>query len=52
MRLSLTSLDPDWMIKTSSSRMDSEILTLISPFENFFTVHGVRGTLRLGVMSF
>ena len=37
------------MMKTSSSRIDSEILTLISPFENFFTVQGVRGTLRLGV---
>ncbi len=50
-RLSLTSLHPDWMIKTSSSRMDSEILTLISPLENFLTVQGVRGTLSLGVQA-
>lgn len=47
MRLSFTSLQPDWMMKTSSSLMDSEILTLISPFENFLTVQGVRGTLSL-----
>ena len=47
MRLSLTSLHPDWMMKTSSSRTDSDILTLISPFENVLTVQGTRGTLSL-----
>ena len=46
-RLSLTSEQPDWMMKTSSSRMDSEILTLISPFEKFLTVQGVSGTFSL-----
>ena len=51
-RLSFTSLDPDWMMKTSSSRMDSNILALISPFENFLTEQGVRGMLRLEGMSF
>ncbi len=34
-------------MKTSSSLMDSEILALISPLENFLTVQGVRGTLSL-----
>lgn len=48
MRLSFTSLQPDCRIKTSSSRTDSEILTLISPLENFLTVQGTRGTLSLG----
>jgi hypothetical protein len=47
MKLSLTSLQPDWMIKTSSSRTDSAILTLVSPLENFLTVTGTRGTLSL-----
>jgi len=35
------------MMKTSSSRTDSLILTLISPLENFLTVQGTRGTLSL-----
>ena len=47
-RLSLTSLQPDWMIKTSSSRTDSDILALISPLENFLTSQGTKGTLSLG----
>src|ERR1700733_2785733 len=47
MRLSFTSLHPDCMINTSSSRTDSEILTLISPQENLPTVQGVRGTPSL-----
>ena len=46
-RLSFTSSQPDWIMNTSSSRMDSEILTLISPLENFLTVQGVRVTLSL-----
>lgn len=46
-KLSLTSLQPDWMMKTSSSRTDSDILTLVSPLENFLTVTGTRGTLSL-----
>lgn len=50
-KLSLTSLQPDWMIKTSSSRTDSEILTSISPLEKFLTVHGVKGTLSLPVLG-
>lgn len=49
MRLSLTSSQPLWMMNTSSSRTDSEILTLISPFENFLTVQGTVGTLSLYV---
>lgn len=48
MRLSLTSLHPDWMMKTSSSLTDSEILMLVSPLENFLTVQGTRGTPSLG----
>jgi len=46
-RLSFTSLHPDWMMNTSSSRTDSKILTLISPQENLPTVQGVRGTPNL-----
>lgn len=46
-RFSLTSLQADWMMKTSSSRTDSEILTLISPLEKVLTVHGTRGTFSL-----
>lgn len=47
MRLSFTSLHPDWMMNTSSSRIDSVILTLISPLENFLTTQGVSGILSL-----
>lgn len=47
MKLSLTSLQPDWMINTSSSRTDSEMVTLVSPLENFLTVQGTRGTPSL-----
>lgn len=47
MKLSLTSSQPDWMMKTSSSRTDSEILTLVSPFENLPTVTGTRLMLSL-----
>lgn len=47
MRLSLASWQPDWMMKTSSSRTDSEIVTLISPLENFLTVQGTSGTFSL-----
>lgn len=46
-KLSLTSSQPDWMMKTSSSRTDSEILTLVSPFENLPTVTGTRLMLSL-----
>src|SRR6266550_4225777 len=49
MKLSLTSLQPDWMMNTSSSRTDSEMVTLVSPLENFLTVQGTRGTPSLGV---
>ena len=37
-----------WRMKTSSSRTDSEMRALISPFEKRVTVHGVSGTPRLG----
>lgn len=46
-KLSLTSLQAVWMMKTSSSRTDSKTLTLVSPLENFLTVQGTRGTLSL-----
>ena len=51
-RLSSTGLQPDWMMKISPSRIDSEIVTLISPHENLPTVQGVRGTPRLMKISF
>jgi len=50
-RLSFVSLHPVWMMKTSSSRTDSVILTLISPLENFFAVQGTRGRLSLFYMN-
>lgn len=52
MRLTLTSLHPDWMMKTSSSRTDSVILTSTSPLEKFLTVVDTRGTPSLGEMNF
>lgn len=39
MRLSLISPQPDWIMKTSSSRTDSPIVTLVSWFEYFNTTH-------------
>ena len=48
-RLSFTSWHADWMMKTSSSRIDSKTFTLVSPLENFLTLHwqATRGTLSL-----
>ena len=46
-KLSFTSSHADWMMKTSSSRTDSKILTLVSPLENFLTLQATRGTLSL-----
>lgn len=47
MRLSLTSKHPDCMMKTSSSRTDCDILTLISPLEKRLTSAGTRGWFNL-----
>lgn len=46
-RLSFASPEPLWMMKTSSSRTDSPIFTLVSPLENLRTMQGVRGMLSL-----
>lgn len=46
-RLSFTSSQADWMMKTSSSLTDSKILTLVSPLENFLTLQATSGTLSL-----
>ena len=46
-RLSFTLLHADWMTKTSSSRTESKIVTLVSALEIFLTLQATRGTLSL-----